>query len=228
MLKNSMRERHEKIRHSLPYRSNGTTTSTTAAMPQAEEGTIRYTAIGISTGGPDALKKLLADIPTEMKGTILIAIHMPPDSTELLAQNLSRSTKHNVLEAQDGQLVEPGTVLLGPGGKQMSLSKSADGKVRVSIQASEEQELCRPSANILFKSLAVMEPRSTAAVIMTGMGEDGYLGMQELAGKGAYLMAQAPNDCLIYGMPRKPIEAGIISDVLTVRGLAERITTIMR
>lgn len=201
-----------------------------APMPATavRPGSIRYTAIGISTGGPVALKKLLADIPQDIRGTILVAIHMPPDSTQLLAETLSWATKLKVQEAQDGQVVEPGSVILGPGGKQMRLKKWADGKVRVSIENSEEKELCRPSANILFNSLAAMEPRSTAAVIMTGMGEDGYLGMQELAGKGAYLMAQHPEDCLIYGMPKKPIEAGIVSEVLNVRGLAAKITTIMR
>lgn len=223
-----MDARHERIRRSLPYQTTNGAVVLRHRPENSRNGKIRYTGIGVSTGGPDAIKRLLADIPHDIHGTILIAMHMPPNSTELLATNLSRATKLKVSEAKDGQIAEPGTVLIAPGGKQMRLKKCDDGKDRISIENSEEKELCRPSVNILFKSLAAVEPTNSAAVIMTGMGEDGYLGMQELASRGAYLMAQRADDCLIYGMPKKPIEAGLISEILNVHDLASKLTTLMR
>ncbi len=187
----------------------------------------RYCLIGISTGGPPALRRLLRLIPPDIQGSILIVQHMPPLFTAQLAESLNEESRLKVVEARDNSAAEPGTVYIAPGGKQMKLLPHGTGAV-IRVEESDPAELCKPSVNILFNSAAEFCPEETLAVIMTGMGEDGYLGMKNLAARGAYLMAQEAGDCVIFGMPAKPVRDGIIHESHNVEGLAAKITEYLR
>lgn len=187
----------------------------------------RYCLIGISTGGPPALRRLFRAIPPDIQGSILVVQHMPPLFTAQLAESLNEESRLSVIEAKDGLVPAAATVYIAPGGKQMRLVAKGSGAV-LRVEESDPAELCKPSANILFNSAAEFCADDCLAVIMTGMGEDGYLGMKNLAAGGAYLMAQSAEDCVIFGMPAKPVRDGIISESHNVEGLASRITEYLR
>lgn len=188
---------------------------------------LQYCLIGVSTGGPVALRRLLGKIPDSITGSIFIVQHMPPIFTAQLAQSLDAECALTVVEAQDGIEPQPATAYIAPGGRQMRLVAD-DTKVQIRIEDGNPDELCKPSANILFQSAAICCAEKTLAVIMTGMGEDGYLGMQALAARGAYLMAQEPSDCTIFGMPAKPIRDGIIHEIHTAEKLGLRIAELLQ
>jgi two-component system, chemotaxis family, protein-glutamate methylesterase/glutaminase len=184
----------------------------------------RYCAIGISTGGPPALRKLFKLIPGHIRGSIFVVQHMPKLFTQQLAESLNGESALTISEAKGGETPQPGHAYIAPGGRQMRVVAAASGSPTIVVEDSDPAELCKPSVNILFNSIADAYAESTLAVIMTGMGEDGYLGMRNLAARGSYLMAQAPEDCVIFGMPAKPIKDGIVSEILNVEGLAAKIT----
>lgn len=188
----------------------------------------RYCLIGISTGGPPALRKLFKLIPGNIRGSILVVQHMPPLFTAQLAESLNDDSPLKIIEAKGGEILEPGCVYIAPGGKQMRISEKPAKGAAVIVEDSDPAELCKPSVNILFNSAAEFCADQSLAVIMTGMGEDGYLGMRNLSQKGAYLMAQSPDDCVIFGMPAKPVRDGIVHEVHTVEGLAARIAEYLK
>lgn len=188
---------------------------------------LRYCAIGISTGGPPALRRLFRQIPRTIQGSIFVAQHMPPLFTAQLAESLRDDSELDIREASDGLKPAPATAYIAPGGLQMRVVAGTNGPV-ITVEPGNPKELCKPSVNILFNSLALSYPQKTLAVIMTGMGEDGYLGMRQLSVAGAYLMAQKPEDCVIFGMPAKPIQTSIVHEIHDVDGLAERISEFLQ
>ncbi|AFM14494.1 chemotaxis-specific protein-glutamate methyltransferase CheB [Turneriella parva] len=188
----------------------------------------RYCLIGISTGGPPALRRLFKLLPADLKGSILVVQHMPPLFTAQLAESLNEESALTIVEATTGVRPQPATVYIAPGGKQMRLKPDAHGDAVIIVEESDPKELCKPSVNILFNSAAEFCAPETTAIIMTGMGEDGYMGMKALSAGGAYLMAQQQEDCVIFGMPAKPIRDGIIDEEHDVEGLAKKITEYLR
>ena len=188
----------------------------------------RYCLIGISTGGPPALRKLFKLIPGSIRGSILVVQHMPPLFTAQLAESLNEDSQLKILEAKGGESLQPGTVYIAPGGRQMRITEKTGSAASIVVEDSDPAELCKPSVNILFNSAADFCASESLAVIMTGMGEDGYLGMRNLSQKGAYLMAQSADDCVIFGMPAKPVRDGIVQEVHTVEGLAARIAEYLK
>ncbi|MCE9500337.1 MAG: chemotaxis response regulator protein-glutamate methylesterase [Leptospira sp.] len=179
-------------------------------------------AIGISTGGPTALRELVSGIRKDFSGTILIAQHMPPLFTRYMAESLNDVSAIPVVEAEDQMAVRKGTIYIAPGGRQM-LIEQKNGSRFIKITDIPEEKLCRPSVNVLFKSVAEIYGKNALGVIMTGMGEDGYLGIKELKSKGAYIIGQNKESCMIYGMPAKPASEGLLDEVLDIDGIAQRI-----
>lgn len=188
--------------------------------------TFNICAIGTSTGGPMALKELLSRIPGNIKGSIVITIHMPELFTEQLAANLNEDSSLSVKEAKDGEVLKSGYAYIAPGGKHLVFSKAAKDIV-CRIIDDPPLNHCKPSVNIMFNSLSKIIPSKTMAIIMTGMGTDGYDGMVNLKKAGSYLLAQKKETCLVYGMPEKPTEDGLVKDSLDIPQLASRITHLM-
>ncbi len=178
--------------------------------------------IGTSTGGPNALARLLPRLPADFPLPILIVQHMPPDFTASLAQSLARTCKLRVREARGGELLTGGEVLIAPGGKHMRVVRTDQG-ITTRITEDPPENSCRPAVDYLFRSLREVYGATAIAVMMTGMGEDGFVGCQQLRSAGAYLIAQDAASCTVYGMPRGPIESGIVDVVAPLDELATRI-----
>lgn len=183
--------------------------------------------IGISTGGPAALRTLLPLIKGNMiRGPILIVQHMPPLFTRQLAESLSAISTLTVVEGEDGMALEKGKVYIAPGGKHMVVDASS-GAPRVKITDEPPELNCKPSVNILFRSVAQYYGNKSMGIIMTGMGDDGFEGMKLMKQSGSYLMAQSEASCLVFGMPSKPTRENLVDEIHDINGIAIRIQELM-
>ncbi len=174
---------------------------------------VKLVSIGTSTGGPPALQTVLTILPKNFPVGIVIVQHMPPMFTKSLAERLDGLSKIRVKEAEDGERIEPGIAYIAPGGRHMSVRKVAT--YGVCMLSDKPQDLLhKPSVDVLMASVAEFCGQSSLGVIMTGMGHDGLDGMRAMKAKGADIIAQNEESCIVYGMPRAVIEAGI-ADVVS-------------
>lgn len=192
--------------------------------PEAGKHRIGIVAIGVSTGGPDALRTMLPQLPANLPVPIAIVQHMPPVFTKSLADSLSKICKLRVCEAIDGQLIKPGEVAIAPGGKQMRVYKTAAGHAQVKLTDDAPVQSCRPSVDYMLNSLAESFGNQTLSVIMTGMGYDGVDGCRRLHQLGGPVIAQNEATCVVFGMPRKLVEDGIADVVAPLTSIAAEIT----
>ncbi|MGC2111226.1 MAG: chemotaxis-specific protein-glutamate methyltransferase CheB [Candidatus Korobacteraceae bacterium] len=183
--------------------------------------------IGVSTGGPKALTTLLAALPRGLGVPILIVQHMPPIFTQVLATNLSAKSSAPVLEAKQDEAVVPNTAYLAPGGKHMRLVAGAAGTKLLQLTEDPPENCCRPAVDYLFRSVAQNFPGKALAVILTGMGEDGTAGLRLLRSTGSTVIAQDEASCVVFGMPKAAIEAGVVDHVLPLGMIADRIATLV-
>lgn len=184
-------------------------------------------AIGISTGGPAALHEMLPKLPKDLPVPVVIVQHMPPKFTRSLADDLDRRCAVHVKEAAHGERLQAGTVYIAPGGQQMKLEAMARG-FNVVITDDPPEKCCKPSVDYLFRSLAQQVGPRVLAVIMTGMGDDGYSGCKLLKQRGAHVMAQDAASCVVYGMPRQIIENGLADLIRSLAEIAETIDQAVR
>ena len=175
--------------------------------------------LGISTGGPNALRELLPQFPQNFKIPILIVQHMPPMFTKALADSLNQKCSLEVKEAAHGETVRPGCVYIAPGGKQMKVEKQG---LLLTIEITDDppEKNCRPSVDYLFRSLAKTCEGSAMGVIMTGMGNDGTLGLKLMKRHGSPVIAQDEASCVVFGMPMEAIKAGVADQVLPLSQIA--------
>jgi len=185
--------------------------------------------IGVSTGGPNALGQVLSEIPGNLNTPILIVQHMPPVFTRSLAKSLDSKCKIDVREAIDGESIQPHVALIAPGGKQMKVAAAENGKGRiVRITDDPPENSCKPSVDYLLRSIAHIYRGRATGVIMTGMGNDGILGLKLMKRNGAVIIAQDEATCTIFGMPKEPIESGIVDVVAPLDKIAEEICRTVR
>jgi len=186
----------------------------------------RVIAIGASTGGPQALVRLLAMLPGDLPIAILVAQHMPERFTAAFAERLGRSCPFSAQEASDGDLVARGRVLVAPGGRHLEVVRDAEGALRASIPAAEPLALRRghcPSVDRLFASVARALGSRACAVVLTGMGRDGRAGIVAVKGLGGLTLAESQESAVVYGMPQAAAESGALDELLPLDGLAGRI-----
>jgi two-component system, chemotaxis family, protein-glutamate methylesterase/glutaminase len=169
--------------------------------------------IGVSTGGPDALAKLLPTIPRTFPLPILVAQHMPPIFTEMLANRLSAKCPLPVRECKTGTLLEPGCIWLAPGDHHMVVDAEG-GQVRLRTNQESRENYCRPSVDVLFRSVAAVYGARTLAVILTGMGQDGLIGCEALHAAGANVIVQDEATSVVWGMPGFVARAGLAEKIL--------------
>jgi len=172
-------------------------------------GEIDVIAIGASTGGPRALSEILPSLPADLPCAIVVAQHMPPGFTATLAERLDERCAMRVREAADGDVLEPGTVLVAPGGRQMRVAAQA-GRHVVRIEAGTPDLLHHPSVDVLFKSVARTAGRRSIGLVLTGMGQDGALGLRAMRDAGARTIVEDSESAVIFGMPRAAAPAAEI------------------
>ncbi len=184
--------------------------------------------IGVSTGGPNALAQILPAIPGNIGVPILLVQHMPPIFTKSLAESLSAKCALRVCEACHNEPAAPNTVYIAPGGKHMRLAPGGGGSKIIEITDDPPENNCKPAVDYLFRSAAHKFPGRSMAVILTGMGSDGTLGLRLLKRNGCHIIAQDEPTCVVFGMPKAAIEAGIVDFVLPIDAIASRIVTLVR
>jgi len=181
-------------------------------------------AIGISTGGPNALNQLIPAISGTIGVPILLVQHMPPVFTASLAASLDKKSALTVTEAKDGEEIKINTVYLAPGGTQMKVATGGGLKKIIRISDDPPENNCKPSVDFLFRSVAREYGSKSTCVIMTGMGTDGKLGMKITKASGALSIAQEAESCVVYGMPKAVIEAGLVDIVAPLNNIAAEIS----
>jgi two-component system chemotaxis response regulator CheB len=184
---------------------------------------IELVVVGVSTGGPDALCKVLAGIPAGFPVPMVIVQHMPPVFTKLLAERLSAKCLLPVKEAAGGETLEAGTVWLAPGGKHLVVSSSAGQLFLRTDEALPPRNFCRPSVDVLFESAVKATGAATLAVVLTGMGSDGLHGCELLKRSGAQVLVQDQPSSIVWGMPGAVARAGLADSVEPVAAVAEEI-----
>jgi|WetSurMetagenome_2_1015567.scaffolds.fasta_scaffold00259_18 two-component system, chemotaxis family, protein-glutamate methylesterase/glutaminase len=180
-------------------------------------------AIGTSTGGPKALQDLITLLPKEFPVPIVIAQHMPPNFTGPFADRLNQCSEIEVREAAEGDVLKPGLALLAPGRGHMRVTRRRTMDVVVTISENKEDYIYRPSVDALMLSISECFPGRSLGVILTGMGNDGLKGLTELKRLGGRIFAQNEQTCVVYGMPKAVVDAGIADKVLPLEEMAGEI-----
>jgi two-component system, chemotaxis family, protein-glutamate methylesterase/glutaminase len=179
----------------------------------------KIVTIGISTGGPHALQYLFSQLPADFPGTILVVQHMPENFTEMFARRLDEISALRVKEAQSGDLLMPGRVLICPGSRHLKVKRLPLGNVAL---LSDEPRIRghRPSADVLFRSAAEEFGPQTIALLMTGMGDDGAEGLGTVKAAGGMTIAQSEESCVVYGMPKAAVDRGYAVRVVGLEAMA--------
>jgi two-component system chemotaxis response regulator CheB len=189
------------------------------APPSTGKSPSRIIVIGVSTGGPNALQYVFSQLPRDFPGAILVVQHMPENFTEMFARRLNDTCPLRVKEAQSGDLLMPGRVLICPGSRHLKLKRLSLGDVAL---LSDEPRVNghRPSVDVLFRSAAEEFAAQTVAVLMTGMGDDGAEGMGAVKAAGGMTIAQSEDTCVVFGMPKAAIDRGYAIRVVPLDAMA--------
>jgi two-component system chemotaxis response regulator CheB len=185
------------------------------------ETTDRIVALGTSTGGTLALEVILRALPRVSPGIIIVQ-HMPEKFTGAFAARLDQYCEIEVLEAKHGDRVIPGRALIAPGGKHMTLKRSG-AQYLVEISDGPPVNRHRPSVDVLFRSVAKWAGPNALGIIMTGMGDDGAIGLKEMRDAGAKTAAQDEKTCVVYGMPKEAVKLNAVEQVIPLNSIAELI-----
>ena len=211
-----------------PRSASGKTASTSPVTFPSPAKRPELVLIGVSTGGPNALERVLSRLPEDLGVPVVIVQHMPRLFTRLLAENLGRTSRLTVREASERETLLPNVAYIAPGGRQMRLRPGANRAKVVDITDDPPENNCRPAVDYLFRSVAQNFPGAALAVILTGMGNDGTLGLQLLKRHGCRVLVQDEPTCVVFGMPKAAIEAGVVDAVLPIDEIASRITSAVR
>lgn len=196
-----------------------------AARPEPSRGPrkIAVVVIGISTGGPQALRRMMPLFPADFPVPIAVVLHMPVGYTALYAEKLNEICALDVKEAAEGDVLRPGLALVAQAGRHLAFRALSDGRVGVHLPVQPMEKLHRPSADVLFQSAAETFGDRTLAVVMTGMGEDGKLGCAWVKAQGGTVLTEDERSCVIYGMPRSVVEAGLSDASVLLDQMAQSI-----
>ncbi len=183
-------------------------------------------AIGASTGGTEAIKDLLLQLPADCPA-IIITQHMPAGFTKTFAARLDRLCAMKVSEAVDQERILPGHAYLAPGEKHLTIKRSgADYKIVLDDRPRVSGH--KPSVDVMFSSVAEIAGPNAVAVILTGMGRDGAIGIQAVAGQGGYCIAQDEESCVIFGMPKEAIKTGVVHQILPLEQMGENLMNVFK
>jgi two-component system, chemotaxis family, protein-glutamate methylesterase/glutaminase len=194
------------------------------AVPAARAGRLAVCAVGCSTGGPDAMTKLVAALPGSLSVPVVVVQHMPAIFTKLFAERLNRMTSLAVVEAEDSQPVTPGRVYVAPGGRHLEVVRRG-AAVLTRLHDGPPENHCRPAVDVLFRSVSSVYGRDALAVVLTGMGQDGKEGARVLRAAGAEIVVQDEESSVVWGMPGAIAGAGLADAVLPIPDLANHIAS---
>jgi two-component system chemotaxis response regulator CheB len=178
--------------------------------------------IGTSTGGPPALQAIIPRLPEGLSSTVLVVQHMPVGFTRSLADRLDSRSALKVREAEDGEVLAPGAVLIAPAGLHMKVRRRG-GKIVVWLDEEPRQALHRPSVDVLMVSVARVYGAKVLGVVLTGMGSDGVDGLRAIRQAGGRTLAESEETCVIYGMPKAAVEAGVVDQTVPLHRMADEI-----
>jgi len=199
----------------------------TPVVPLREGGKIEIIAIGISTGGPNALREVFKEIDPELEQPVLVVQHMPAGFTEEFANSLNNICPLEVKEAKEGDVVKKGRILIAPGNKHIIVEKKPLATI-VHLSDAEQRNGHRPSADVLFESVAQQYQNRALGVIMTGMGRDGAAQITEMRRQGSYTLGQDEESSIVYGMPKVAFEMGGVQKQVSLKDMAKEINKIAR
>lgn len=190
--------------------------------PQRLLSPAKIVIIGVSTGGPDALARVVPLLPAQLSVPILIAQHMPPIFTSMLATRLTSRSALPVRECVSGEMVSSGCAIIAPGDFHMVVQQE-DGVTHLRTHQGPRENFCRPSVDVLFRSVASVYGERTLAVVLTGMGQDGLKGCEMLRAAGARIYVQDEASSVVWGMPGFVAKAGLADKVLPLDQIAAEI-----
>lgn len=212
------------VHRAVPQASTASTPAAKSAAPVSSAtllgrlSTEKIIAIGASTGGTEAIKEVLVQMPADAPA-IVITQHMPPGFTTSFAARLNSLCQITVKEAVNGERILPGHAYIAPGGKQFSIARSGANYVAV-VNDDPPVNRHKPSVEVLFKSVAACVARNAYGVMLTGMGADGAVAMREMKDAGSYNYVQDEASCIVFGMPREAIAHGAADEVLPLTQIA--------
>ena len=178
--------------------------------------------IGASTGGPQALTRLLGELPADIRVPIAIVLHMPPGYTAALAKRLNKACALEVVEAYEGAALRPGLAVVARAGMHIKIAGSAYAP-HVHLDPAPHNTPHRPSVDILFETAAQVFGARTLGVVLTGMGQDGLEGARMIHASGGHLLTESESSCIVYGMPRAVSEANLGAGTSPLEGMAAAI-----
>lgn len=190
----------------------------------------RLVVIGTSTGGPKALHEVITRLPANLGAGVLIVQHMPPNFTRSLAERLNNLSQIQVKEAEQGEIVLPGHVYIAPGDFHLNVIQQNDTngrKLLIQLSKNPPRGSLRPSVDDMFESVARHYWSKIVGVIMTGMGTDGTEGIRFIKEKGATIIAEDQSTCVVYGMPKSAIEAGLVDRVVPLPRISDEIVRLL-
>jgi two-component system, chemotaxis family, protein-glutamate methylesterase/glutaminase len=193
--------------------------ATSVPKPEARADVV---AIGVSTGGPDALTQVLTALPSDLPVPVVVVQHMPPVFTKQFADRLDAKCEIRVSEAVSGELLEPGHALVAPGDFHLRVHRRGD-QVRVGLDQGTPENYCRPAVDVLFRSVAQAYGRNVLGLVLTGMGSDGARGAGVVAQAGGSVYVQDEPTSVVWGMPGSVVAAGLADKVLPLREVAPAI-----
>jgi len=212
-------------RERLPSRSTEPKPSPVAlepAGPAEAKPSLDVVAIASSTGGPPALQAIFGAFTERLPFAVVVSQHMPAGFTRTFAERLNRSSGMEIWEARDGDVVQPGRILIAPGGKNL-LFTEMDGKVVARVAPPAPADRFVPSADAMFASCARIYGPRMLAVVLTGMGNDGTKGVRDAKAAGAQVIVESEESSVVFGMPREAIATGLVDKVLPLGGMAREI-----
>ncbi|MDA8434064.1 MAG: chemotaxis response regulator protein-glutamate methylesterase [Nitrospiraceae bacterium] len=199
-----------------------------AFEPAGESGqeSVQVVAVGSSTGGPAALQIILTRLPADFPAGIIVSQHMPRGFTGPLSERLNKLAQIRIKEAADNDPVEPGTVLICPGGYHLGLRRKG-ARTAVTLKEGSLTDKYVPSVDHMMKSAAEMFGANAMGVLLTGMGNDGAHGMVEIKGQGGYTIAESEESAVVFGMPAEAIKAGAVESVLPISDIPAEIIRVV-
>jgi two-component system chemotaxis response regulator CheB len=194
--------------------------------PVRRAGRFQAVAIGTSTGGPMALSRLLPVLTRQTSVPFFVVQHMLAGMTQFLAASLGRKCAYRVVEASDGEAVQPCTVYIAPAGRHMIVRKQ-EGRIVVALNDQPPENGFRPSVDVLFRSVACAYPDSVVAIILTGMGDDGVKGLGSLKRNGAYVIAQDEATSVVWGMPGAAAATNQVDEILPLERIGPAVASLL-